>query len=116
MMNFLAHAQPVNMPQLDASLPLQILVYLFVVIIGTYVFVKFKQNSFCGHRKNTNNQLKILEAKPLGNRQHLVVVAYENQKFLLSVQTNGIQFLTELRNNNRQYFGKDDYRAKDLSK
>ena len=41
-------------------------------------------------------KLEILETKPLGNRQFLLVVAYENEKFLVGVHANGMQFLSKL--------------------
>jgi len=41
-------------------------------------------------------KLAIAETKSLGNRQYLVVAAYEDKKFLLSVCPGRIEFLTPL--------------------
>ena len=41
-------------------------------------------------------KLAIAETKSLGNRQYLVVAAYENKKFLLSVCPGRIELLTPL--------------------
>jgi len=41
-------------------------------------------------------QLTIAETRPLGNRQYLVVAAYEGKKFLLGVCPGRIEMLTPL--------------------
>ena len=64
------------------------------VILGTYVYAKFKQNSF--RLKHNGKDLQHLTIT-LGNRQHLIVVAYKNQKILLSASPNEIRYLCELR-------------------
>ena len=68
------------------------------VILGTYVYAKFKQNSFrLKHNGKDLQHLTILETRTLGNRQHLIVVAYKNQKILLSASPSEIRYLCELR-------------------
>lgn len=41
-------------------------------------------------------KLRILESKSLGNRQFLLVVAYEGEMFLLGIYPNGMQLLSKL--------------------
>ncbi|MDR0393087.1 MAG: flagellar biosynthetic protein FliO [Puniceicoccales bacterium] len=101
----LAHAQPISsIPELthfstpSISLILQIGIFMVFVIVGTYVFAKFKQTHFSLKTKNRPSQLSILETYALGNRQYLLVVAYNQQKFLLSVHPNGTRYLCTLNN------------------
>lgn len=49
----------------------------------------------------SERNLKILESKPLGNRQFLLVVAYQREKVLLGVCPNGMQFLCRLPSSER---------------
>ncbi|HEX3730545.1 MAG TPA: flagellar biosynthetic protein FliO [Opitutaceae bacterium] len=44
----------------------------------------------------TARNLEIAETRPLGNRQYLVVAAYEDRKFLLGVCPGRIQLLAPL--------------------
>ncbi|MDR1254740.1 MAG: flagellar biosynthetic protein FliO [Puniceicoccales bacterium] len=99
----LAHTQPVSsLPELtnfstsSLSFILQMGIFMVFVIVGTYVFAKFKQTHFLRKTKNQSSQLSILETHALGNRQYLLVVAYNQQKFLLNVHPNGTQYLCTL--------------------
>ncbi len=76
----------------------QIVIFLIVLALGFYGFVRFgKRFGLAGFDKaGTKNDLKILEIRSLGNRQHLVVVAYEEQRILLAVTPNGIEHLCSL--------------------
>jgi flagellar biogenesis protein FliO len=101
----LAHAHPVSsLPELtnfstpSVSFILQIGIFMVFVIVGTYVFAKLKQTQFLRKTKNKSSQLSILETHALGNRQYLIVVAYNQQKFLLNVHPNGTQYLCTLNN------------------
>ncbi|MDR0646863.1 MAG: flagellar biosynthetic protein FliO [Puniceicoccales bacterium] len=101
----LAHAQPVSsLPELthfsttSISMILQIGMFMVFVIVGTYAFAKFKQANFSLKVKNKSSQLSVLETCALGNRQYLLVVAYNQQKFLLNVHPNGTQYLCTLNN------------------
>ncbi|MDR0756065.1 MAG: flagellar biosynthetic protein FliO [Puniceicoccales bacterium] len=101
----LAHAQPVSsLPELtnfstpSISFMLQIGMFMAFVVVGTYAFAKFKQTRFSLKTKNKPSQLSILETHALGNRQYLLVVAYNQQKFLLNVHPNGTQYLCTLNN------------------
>lgn len=86
---------------------LQLLGVLFFLVAMVYVYRRLKVSSphFQGKGK-FNRNLEILETKPLGNRQFLLVVAYENEKFLLGVYPNGMQFLSKLKFNDRQFSAK----------
>ncbi len=46
--------------------------------------------------KTSGNKLAIEETRSLGNRQYLVVAAYEGRKFLLGVTMDRIELLTHL--------------------
>ena len=101
-MIFLAHMSPVVSPQ---ELPLNNLLGLTIQILGLVLFIvavafayKHCKNATCSVRSKAKQiqKLEILETKPLGNRQFLLVVAYEKEKFLLGVHPNGLQFLSKL--------------------
>ncbi|MDR2396265.1 MAG: flagellar biosynthetic protein FliO [Puniceicoccales bacterium] len=98
----LAHTQPVSelthFSNTSISLILQIGIFMVFVMVGTYAFAKFKQNKFPLKAKNKPSQLSILETYALGNRQYLLVVAYNQQKFLLNVHPHGTQYLCTLNN------------------
>ncbi len=49
-----------------------------------------------GGRSGEARALAIAETRPLGNRQYLVVAAYENKKFLLGVCPGRIDLLARL--------------------
>lgn len=75
-------------------------VYLvFVVIIaatgGWVLWRKKKGGPFVPGGKGVS-KLVLEETKSLGNRQYLVVAAYEGRKFLLGVTTDKIELLTHL--------------------
>ena len=64
------------------------------VIVGLVCFLRrfrlSRKSLFSPHK------LKILESKSLGNRQFLLVISYEGEKFLLGVYPNGMRFLSKL--------------------
>ena len=69
-------------------------VCILSAIVGLVCFLRrFRLN-----RKSlfSSHKLKIVESKSLGNRQFLLVVAYEDEKFLLGVYPNGMRFLSKL--------------------
>ena len=93
-----------SLPQECIHLPIafQIFAFMGFVVIGTYLVAKFKQKSFLLKYKNkTSQQLAIIETRALGNRQHLLVVAYQDQKFLLSASPNEIRYLCPLYSPNK---------------
>jgi flagellar protein FliO/FliZ len=70
-----------------------LLVALLLAGAGGWLFWRGRAapNGTVGARK-----LAIAETKSLGNRQYLVVAAYEDKKFLLSVCPGKIELLTSL--------------------
>ena len=101
-MIFLAHMTPVVPVQ---ELPFNHLLGLTIQILGLVLFIvavafayKHCKNATCSVRSKgkQTRKLEILETKPLGNRQFLLVVAYEKEKFLLGAHPNGLQFLSKL--------------------
>ena len=61
------------------------------------LWIVYGKNRGCRRgRVFSERNLKILESKPLGNRQFLLVVAYQQEKVLLGVYPNGMQFLCRL--------------------
>lgn len=100
-MIFLAHV-PTTMTE---SLPSNNLFGLTIQSLGLVLFIvsiafayKHCKKVTCSVRFKGKQirKLEILETKPLGNRQFLVVVAYEGEKFLLGAHPNGLQFLSKL--------------------
>lgn len=72
----------------------------YVVLFGALAvsgFYFFKNGfSFNLNRSNEQKRLQILEMRSLGNRQFLLVVGYEDQKFLLGVTPGKIDYLCAL--------------------
>lgn len=64
------------------------------IIIGVLCFLR--RFSLRRVRLFSPHKLKILESKSLGNRQFLLVIAYESEKFLIGVYPNGMRFLCKL--------------------
>ena len=69
-------------------------VCILSAIVGLVCFLRrfrlSRKSLFSPHK------LKIVESKSLGNRQFLLVVSYESEKFLLGVYPNGMRFLSKL--------------------
>lgn len=79
------------------SCMLQLLGVLFFLVALAYVYRRLKASSPNFNSKlKSNRKLEILETKPLGNRQFLLVVAYEKDKILIGVHPNGMRFLSKL--------------------
>ena len=79
------------------SCVLQLLGIFLFLIAMVYVYRRLKASSpHFNHKGKMGRKLEILETKPLGNRQFLLVVAYENEKLLIGVHPNGMQFLSKL--------------------
>jgi len=47
-------------------------------------------------KSNENAQVRILGSKPLGNKQRLLVVEFENRRLLLGVGSDFISYLTDV--------------------
>ena len=69
-------------------------VCILSAIVGVLCFLR--RFSLRRVRLFSSHKLKILESKSLGNRQFLLVVAYEGEKFLLGLYPNGMRFLSKL--------------------
>lgn len=69
-------------------------VCILSAIVGLVCFLR--RFSLRKVRLFSSHKLKILESKSLGNRQFLLVISYENEKFLLGVYPNGMRFLSKL--------------------
>ena len=100
-MNFLAHSScgisNGCIPCENFSCVIQLLGVLFFLVAMAYVYRRLKASSpYLNKRGKHDRKLEILETKPLGNRQFLLVVAYENEKILIGVHPNGMRFLSKL--------------------
>ena len=71
-----------------------ILLFGAVAVAGFY----FLKNGFAFNlnRSNEPKKLQVLEMRSLGNRQFLLVVGYEEQRFLLGVTPGKIDYLCTL--------------------
>lgn len=70
--------------------------FIFVVSIFVLGVVLFKRSRFFSIYKSGPAQLKILETKPLGYRTNLVVVGYNQHRYLLAVSATGVSLLSPL--------------------
>ena len=110
-MNLLAHSSfgldNGCVPCENFSCILQLLGILFFLVAMAYVYRRLKTSStYLGKNGKLNRKLEILETKPLGNRQFLLVVAYENEKFLVGLHPNGMQFLSKLNSTKSRFLPK----------
>jgi flagellar protein FliO/FliZ len=87
-------ASPANAAAAGPSLgSVTLLVGLALAGVGTWLVWRARQGAPIGRDAR---QLSIQETRSLGNRQYLVVAAYENKKFLLGVCPGRIEMLTPL--------------------
>jgi flagellar biogenesis protein FliO len=68
-------------------------VVLAVILMGTWAFKN--KEKFTG-RHIRQSKLQVLETKSLGARHSLCVVAYDNQRILISTSPTGVSMLTHL--------------------
>ena len=106
-----AEASPVQQPAIDASKPLpsrpptpdfdsmgRMLGYLTLLAAlagGALYFIKFGL-PLARKGAAADRKLQILETRPLGNRQYLLVVGYEDSRMLLGVTPGKIDYLCPL--------------------
>ena len=79
---------------------------LLAVVGGVYLLRRLRfgrKPIFSPHK------LRISESKSLGNRQFLLVVTYEDEKLLLGVYPNGMQFLCKLGTDRDSLPPKEDF-------
>lgn len=93
------------------ALMTQVVIFLMVLGIAAYGLIRLQKGGRLGNwgRLSNTNKLSILEIRSLGNRQHLMVAAYEGKKFLLGVGTNGIHFLCHLNEKVQNAGAKSDF-------
>ena len=68
---------------------------LVCAAVGGWLFWRQRRNAGPGGR-GPERRLAIVETRPLGNRQHLVVADYAGRKFLLGVCPGRIDLLAPL--------------------
>jgi flagellar biosynthetic protein FliO len=98
-----ALAQGTNTLSLGGGLPnaglslLRVITSLALVLAvffgGVWLFRNWQRLAL--HRGRAP-KLQVLEARPLGNRQAIYVVAYEQQRFLVAASPTGVNLLTHL--------------------
>lgn len=79
------------------NLIIQVVTFIFILALGSFALIKLQRGGKFGSfsKNNKYSKLKILETKPLGNRQYVVVIEYENSKILLGISQHNVQFLTK---------------------
>ena len=69
---------------------------LLIIMVGGLAFALYATKRFGFVRKPGHGKLKILETRPLGGRQFLVVGKYGRDSFLLGVCPGRIEYLARL--------------------
>jgi flagellar biogenesis protein FliO len=71
-----------------------LLLVLAVFFAGIWLFKNFQR--FTQKRSTHKSRLDVLEAKSLGNRQFLYVVAYDRQRMLVASSPAGVTLVSQL--------------------
>lgn len=74
----------------------RLLIVLAAVAAAAGGWLLWRQRQAGGGAAGVARKLSIAESRPLGNRQHLLVVDYDGRKFLLGVCPGRIELLTPL--------------------
>lgn len=74
----------------------RLLIMLAVAAAAAGGWLLWRQRQGGGSAAGAARKLSIAESRPLGNRQHLLVVDYDGRKFLLGVCPGRIELLTPL--------------------
>ncbi len=74
----------------------RLLIVLAVAAAAAGGWLLWRQRQGGGGAAGTARKLSIAESRPLGNRQHLLVVDYDGRKYLLGVCPGRIELLTPL--------------------
>ena len=103
--NILAHASNnldlVEYPMLPINSIIRIMGGIVFACIALYAYCHLRRGINVSKRVGKDSKkLSILETRSLGNRQFLMIVAYEKEKFLLGMHPNGIQFLSKINDKN----------------
>jgi flagellar protein FliO/FliZ len=69
---------------------------LFAALVGAGVYIMKFGLPLARKNAAMDRKLKILETRPLGNRQYLLVVGYEDSRMLLGVTPGKIDYLCPL--------------------
>ncbi len=70
------------------------LLLVFAILLGgVWLFKNFQRFQ---RPSGKAAQLKIVEVKPLGHRQHVFVLGYQEKRLLVASSPTGVTFLTEL--------------------
>jgi flagellar biogenesis protein FliO len=67
---------------------------LAVFFAGVWLYKNWQR--FAAQQSGARSRLHILEAKPLGNRQILYVIAYDRQRMLVASSPNGVALISPL--------------------
>lgn len=70
------------------------LIVVFALFLGGIWF--FKRSRLFALYQGGNSQLRVIETRSIGFRNNLVVVGYNQQRFLLSVSATGVNLVTAL--------------------
>jgi len=81
---------------LGYSSPFYLVFAIVVAGAGAWILWKRRAGAALVPGAGKGAKLAIEETRPLGNRQYLVVAAYEGRRFLLGVTTDKIELLTHL--------------------
>ena len=87
---------PIVTPSLWSVLP-TLLIFFLLAGIATWVLVRRPELAFLGKKpKAQGPELNILATRSLGNRQFLLIVGCDKQRFLLGISPGSIQRLATL--------------------
>lgn len=87
---------PTALPEVGSSLLRLAGALAFVLAVffgGVWLFKNWQRLTL---NKGRTPKLNVMEVRPLGNRHALYVVAYEDQRLLLSSSPAGVSFLSHL--------------------
>lgn len=73
--------------------------FLALLIVAVVVLVYLKKKYGLGDAKQKPQNLKVIERLPIGHKSQLIIVNYDEQRFLISQSGETVTFLTELKNN-----------------
>lgn len=88
---------PIASPDVGRSVRWLLVAFIFAAC-AAWLWWKRRSGGFSIAK--VERKLRIEETRSLGSRQHLVIVRYENRKFLLGVTTGNIQYIASLGDGN----------------
>jgi flagellar biogenesis protein FliO len=89
---------PAASPPIDVDSLGRTLTYLTLLAAAAFLAYRFLKNGnpFRNRAAAASRKLQVLETRPLGNRQFLLVVGYEDARMLLGVTPGKIDYLCPL--------------------